>query len=191
MPPGRQSGKYKRHLDGTLGGGEYSDSLYSLIIVGHRRHDMSRTSYVLKVGIPQKDLVEEIEGLGELRVRVLALDRAQRGRRGEERVDAVLLRDGRDRVHVGALPEEVHGDDRPDPIGVGAVEGCGQGLRADVVGHGVDVDEDRGRPQPGDRSGGGAGEKISSAAWDDGDGGGLSDVNGYRWLGGDGANPRV
>ena len=47
MPPGRQSGKYKRHLDNALEVKEDFDTrTFPLKVVGHRRRDDTSRSYV-------------------------------------------------------------------------------------------------------------------------------------------------
>ena len=62
----------------------------------------------------------------------------------------VALGELEDRVHVDALPEDVHGHDRARPVGDRRLE-----LRhVHVVGAGLDVDEDRRRTDVRDRLGG-------------------------------------
>ena len=60
--------------------------------------------------------------------------------------DIVLLGDCQDRVHVGGLTEEMHGDDGPGARRDGALELCG----VHVAGVGVDVDKDGVGPCKGD-----------------------------------------
>ena len=83
---------------------------------------------------------------------------------GAERLRGILdhrnpvrRREREDRMQIGALPEQVHGDDGPDAsarIGM-PVPPVGQALRVEVAGPGIDVDERGGRAETRHDPGGG------------------------------------
>ena len=64
LAPGKQSGKYNRHLKEVLGEGDWSKSLHCIHVAGHRRHDLSRSWYKLDVAVPHSMVDEEVSAAG-------------------------------------------------------------------------------------------------------------------------------
>ena len=68
--PGLASGHYQRHLDEVLGFKAEAAKLYEIDVAGHRKADMSRTNFKLKVRIPYESIDDELKGDPAITVRL-------------------------------------------------------------------------------------------------------------------------
>ena len=70
MPPGRQTGKYKKHVDSALGLDARDAAFYEIDVPGHSKHDVGRIIHKMRAQPPHEVLHAEIVSNPELHERL-------------------------------------------------------------------------------------------------------------------------